>query len=159
MATNNNSDLTKEIILAGRIQSSDSIPNQISNQIVPVIEVNPKILKNDLILCASVKSTTGAQTALTTSATKDTYMTGFTWSIVKDATCDVATGSLSFTVIDENNVTITPARIACLTLTAQNQTITYQFKNPVKLARSSIISIVNDAFTVTITSFSTVEVS
>lgn len=46
----NNSSLIQEIQEAGRLQSNQGIPTELSNSIIPVMEVNPKLLRKQVVL-------------------------------------------------------------------------------------------------------------
>jgi len=73
MATIYNSDLTKELVAGAKIQQSKELPpTQLAEKVVPVMEVNPKLLR----VCNIVRSTQGiAPTNVYTVPTnKDFYL-------------------------------------------------------------------------------------
>jgi hypothetical protein len=148
MATIYNSQLSKEIIEAARIQvNRDSVPNQIADKVVPVMEVNPKLLRLINIVETSSKTTTGALTAYTTPTDREFYLKNVTFSIIKDATCDIATGVISLNVI-RDGVSKGIIAIPLITLTAQSITITENFDTPIKIDKNTAISTTTTAHTV-----------
>lgn len=138
-----NSNLTKELVAAAGLQQRDNIPNQIAEKVVPVINVNPwnniKI-KN----FASLGSLSNAQTFTwyTASSTKDTYITNYTLSFIKDATSTAT--DLRLNIVDENGATQIIGRFAGITLTADKQTISQTFAFPLKILRGSNITLTSD---------------
>ena len=77
MAQIHNSDLSKELREGAKIQLSfDNIPNQLAEKVVPVMEVNPKLLKYaNIVKSATVNNTT--TTLYTTQDGRDFYLTAF----------------------------------------------------------------------------------
>jgi len=89
MATIYNSELTKEITDGAKIQTShDLVPTQLAEKVVPVMEVNPKLLKYCNILKQVNSSSSGNTVIYTTPANKDFYLTCIVLSTQTDATSD-----------------------------------------------------------------------
>jgi len=137
MANINNSQLSKELIDGAKIQTSfDKIPTQLADKVVPVMEVNPKLLKiTGVVKNASISNATGG-TIYTLPTDKDFYLTDCALSVIKDAT-STSVGSDLTAVMDGQTIYL--LSVPGITLTAQNQTVTLSLKNPLKLDRGSLI--------------------
>jgi hypothetical protein len=135
-----NSQVVAETIEAFKLDKQrDNIPNPI-----PVIEVGTKSTKNGFCLTAN-KTTTGS---LSISAAdlrvtdKTFFLTGFTFDMIKDATCDIATGNIPvFSVLFDTGVSVNLAALSVLTLTAQNMSISIHLSHPIKILKNSSISL------------------
>lgn len=140
MATIYNSDLSKELVDGARIQQNrDIIPNQLAEKVVPVMEVNPKLLRRINLLVGGTSTTTGTKTIYTTLTDRETFLTGFSISFIKDVTCDSATGSYLLTAVI-NGTTVNLSSMAIITLTAQSSLNNYTFAHPIKLDKGTAIS-------------------
>ena len=140
MSQNNNSDLTREIIDIGKLQvGRDFVPNIISNQIVPVIDVNPKHSRRINLLKYVNSVTTGSMTAYTTPIGKDFYLTNMQFSMTKDAACDTATGAYSITAVVDG-VTIRLGMYPIVTLKEDTLVINMVFPFPIKLDQNTSIA-------------------
>jgi len=143
-----NGALTEQIINTMKLQSSVDNPMiSISNNGAPVIDINPKYTT---VVKTGVRTATGAGITLLTTESganaRDFYVTSASLSLVKDAACDQASGSITFvTVIGGESVF--PIRLPILTLTAQNQSIALSFPHPIKVDRGTSIITGNLAFT------------
>lgn len=124
---------------------TDAVPKAIVPTIQPTFEVHRKVSDQ---VSGLIATSTGVQTLLTASATKDTYITGATLSIIKDSTCDMASGAVTITCVpNASGVSKNLVGIAILTLTAQADSISIAFPTPIKIARGSIVTMPG-AFTV-----------
>jgi len=143
MANIHNSDLFKELKEGIKSQGFD-IPNQLAEKVVPVMEVNPKLLRRivPFPIAADLSNQTVA-TAYTTSTTMDTYLSGFTFSYNKDATSTATTLGL-YATPEESNLSTALIRVKCFTLTAQNGTISVCLPQPIKLKKGSNITYSSD---------------
>lgn len=149
MATIYNSDVKKAMIEGAYLKvGSDSVPEQLGNQVIPVMETNPALLRRVNYIIGATTTANGNQILVTLDTTKDFYLTGYALSVLKDATSD-ATGS--------NNIWVTPdamnavgklKSIPLLTTTAQSYDINVQLTYPIKLKRGSQIYNDVSAFTV-----------
>lgn len=108
--------------------------------VVPLVPA-PRIIKS------SVASSSGtSNTFHTTPTDKDFYLSALQLSIVKDSTCDVATGSLTVaTTVDGAVVQL--ARVPIVTLLAQLHDVTIPFPIPVKIDRGVNITTTQGTFT------------
>jgi hypothetical protein len=100
---------------------------------VPVIEVSS--IKTNV--CVGLGApTSGNFVPYTTPANKDFYLTGFTYNLSKDATCDIATSYYSLQMTTNTGV-IQLYTMGIITLTAQHFEVSVQFANPIKLPRGT----------------------
>ena len=140
MATINNSDLTKELTEGAKIQTAyDNIPNQLAEKVVPVMEVNPKLLRRANFCRWATKTTTGTANILVLPSDKDFFCTGAAMNVVKDVACDMATGRLNVgATVDGFAVSL--CSLPILTLTAQQMATSIPFTPPIKLDRGQTIT-------------------
>lgn len=148
MANIYNSDLTKELVEGAKLQlSREYPPNQIADKVVPVMEVNPKLLRRtNLVRNFSSTTTAGSTTLVTAENSKDIFITGISVHIVKDAVCDAATGNVSFT-LNIDGAARTIISLGLITLTAQQISREVIFENPIKIDRGSSITYSSTTFT------------
>lgn len=121
----------------------DVIPDYVKGDVQPVAEVDKPYVT--ISRSSSTAATTSAS-IYTTPADKDFYLTNFSISIIKNATCDLATGSYLMTAIIDGQ-TIQLVRLPMLTLTAQEASISVDLDKPMKLDRNSIIGLSSASFT------------
>lgn len=150
MATIHNSELSKELTEGAKIQiSRDKIPNELAEKVVPVMEVNPKLLRRAKGIATMDRTTTTAASPGTSIVTlnqnKDTYITSIVFANSSDVNCDNTIIRIRAT--DEFGSTIYLIRADKITLTATNSQIVANFDTPIKLQRGSVIYYLN-AFTV-----------
>lgn len=132
-----NSDLTKELREGAKIQIGvDGIPSEIAEKVVPTMEVNPKLLRNTNITISVIAVATGAQVVYTTPLDKDFYLTNAEVSMIKDVTCDQATGSLVLNCT-QDGATKNLVRIPIIALTAQNFAQSINLNCPMKIDRGT----------------------
>lgn len=136
-----NSLTTKEIVDSLRIeQQVEKIPNAI-----PVVEVNPKVVKNSLVVAEHAAATgsltvISASTGITTRG--DVYITCIHYMVTKDANCDVATGTINLTATSaELGSVLNLLKIPVITTTASSISGTLNFPHPFKVARNTAISL------------------
>jgi hypothetical protein len=135
MATIYNSELSKEIIEGANIAiARDRIPIELAEKVVPVMEVNPKLLKRCNYSGASLGT---AGTILTAALDRDTFITGGCLSICKIA---ADTGTNAQLRITSNGVSFNILLIAGVTLTANNATVAVNLNPPIKADRGTAIT-------------------
>jgi len=132
-----NSQVIQEIIKALNLNvNRDKIPEP-----VPVIEVGRK--SKSTLIAGNSSSGSGTITIMSAStgpATRgDVYITGVMMSYVKNATCDVASGTMSLNGTI-NGATTTITQLPLLTLTADNAQIALEFTQPIKLDLNSALT-------------------
>jgi len=141
MATIYNSELSKELILGAKIQTSrDRIPTELAEKVIPVMEVNPKLLRVANVVKGN-NALNGDVTIYTTPTDKDFYLTGASLSVVKDAT---ATSTLTrYLITTEESGLGSFLPIGTLTLTAESRSTSINLSTPLKLKRNTTVSITN----------------
>ncbi len=145
MAIIYNSELSKGIVESARLQQNrDIIPNQLAEKVVPVMEVNPQILRKSKgipLLLTGLVNTTSA-TIFTSDSIKKTYLTGATLSMIKDATSTATDMGIQFTNADSTVCKI--CRMAGITLTADSKENSITFDKPIEIKRGSNIVLTSD---------------
>lgn len=140
---NNNSNLTKEIIDVGKIQSStDFTPSEFAEKILYVCDVNPKHSRITNIVRNSAPATSGTVTVYTTpsGAGQEFYLTSIQLGMTKDATCDAAIGSVQVTATI-GGISRGLIGIPILTTTAQSHVISITYKDPIKIDSNVAIAV------------------
>jgi len=147
MVTIHNSDLFKELRDGARSQQlrDGVLPNQLAEKVVPVMEVNPKILRIINTVKEIGSSATGNTTIYTTPADRDFFLTSVYLTHTEDATSD-GTG-VYIQIVLPDGVTTRVLRFLKTTLTAFNNAMSLPFPRPILLKRNSTIIFVK-AFTV-----------
>lgn len=144
MAQIYNSKTIKRILDDAKIQTShDNVPQELAGKVVPVLISNPQQIIHKTK--TTLKTTTGAVLFLTTHATKKTYLHGFSFGFVKDATCDLGQVSAGFSVVIDG-ATINMSYLPVLDLTAERGQEFAQFKEPILLDKNSNISILSNTY-------------
>lgn len=147
MAQIHNTDLLKEVREGIKSQQlRENIPQMLADKIVPVMEVNPKLLRRTNLVKNITKASSGSQTIFTSDATKETYITNLVLSVIKDATNDAVSQACSITVV-QDGATLTPLSMSLLTLTAQDDSITLSFKNPIKIDKNTVVGLTSVSYT------------
>lgn len=141
----NNSELIQGIVTSTRLSSSQGVPQELTTQIIPVMEVNPRLLRNCTFARSVNRNTTGAGTVFLTPLNMDFYVTNVILCHNADVVCD-GTGCYISAVI--NSATVYIAQINKLTLTAHNSNISLNLVFPLKIDKNSTIGIGNNAFSV-----------
>lgn len=144
MATIYNSDLIKELTSAASIQvSKDKVPNQIAEKVVPVIDVNPKLLRRSVVLNPGTYRITNATagTLFTTDANRDTTITGFSFSYIKDTTSTATQLQLRVTI---NGAVVRLIEIAGISLTAADGNLNVVLPFPIKIDRNTNVTLNSD---------------
>lgn len=141
MATVNNSQTLLELREAAQLQQGkDSTPQLLGDRIIPVMEVNPKLLRrSQIVRTVSRTASGGPSTMYTTPTMQDFFLTGLWLSFSKNAACDISTGNVTITVtpFGESGKTFT---LPVLTLTEERQCLYWTFP-PLKLARNTTIAL------------------
>jgi len=152
MPTIYNSDLSKELQQGASLQVSGGIPNQLAEKVVPVMEVNPKLLRRINIVKQISKTASGSSTIYTTPTDKDFYLCTALLSCSSDAAND-GTNFYLQCIPDEIGQTTNLIHITKITLSAINQSLVEYFFNPIKIKRNSVIAI-SHTFTAGVANFS-----
>jgi len=129
-----NTEVYNEIRSALKTQLNDKVPNPI-----PVIEVNPKQVKNSLTTSGILVNGTSQPVALPTG--KDLYIIGASIKWVKDATSTSTYSSITYT--SEDGAVLYLLRNAHLTLTAEAGSNSITFPHPIKVKRDTQLAILS----------------
>lgn len=141
MAIIYNSDLTKELVNGAKLQiSRDKIPNEIAEKVVPVMEVNPNLLRNINIVESTSRTTSGTSTIYTTPTNKNFFLCGIFLGGMADAAADSTSFTLSGT-IKGGASGATLLSIPKLSLTAINFNQYVRFSYPILMQPNTAISI------------------
>lgn len=141
MARINRSDVIQKAVNDLALSASDEIiPNQTLDKVQCVYSLNKQF---STFLITGTGNTTGTTTVAfpTVSAGGEIFITNATMSLVKDATCDLASGRSSLTVVpDLSNVATAIGSIVGIALTADAQSLSITFPYPLKIKNGSSAS-------------------
>lgn len=143
MAKIYNSDLTKELVNGGKIQINvDKVPNEIAEKVVPVMEVNPRLLRKCRIVRSATATNPASATIIyTTPGDQDFYLTGAMIHAFKNVISDLGTGNFCSLQVVINGATQRLMSFNGLTLTLQEQNATMNFDPPILIDRNSVINV------------------
>jgi hypothetical protein len=133
MAFIHNSDLTKELVKGIALQQTrDQIPNQLAEKVVPVMEVNPKLLRVCNIVRGVASSATGSVTIYAIPADRDFFLTACALAIEYDAICD---NSSTYIEVNIDGVTsgTNPILFSHITGNAGSRQMSFSFPVPIKV--------------------------
>lgn len=137
MAKIQSSEIIQKAIKDLRLDAGrERIPSEASDKIVLTYLLNKE--RAD-IAKRGVRNTTGTSTVYSTPANKDFYVTSAFLGLVKDATCDAATGRIELTATINGESTAILC-IPTLTLTAQSENLSIAFPYPIKIDRGTNIT-------------------
>jgi len=138
MATIYNTELLKELRdgIKGQ-QLTGSFPNKLASAVVPVMEVNPKLLRRTTIIREKLVTNTAEATIYTTPTNQDFYLTGISMAYIKDATSQ---STYQRVLVVTNGATSNIAYLPQITLTAGQANHFISFDKPVKIDRNTNIS-------------------
>jgi hypothetical protein len=151
MATIYNSDLSKELRDGSKAQITDTLPSKLGNEVIPVMEVNPKMLRYCDLVKSVIATNTTSSTIVTLSSDKDFYLCGGALSVVKDVTSPSTTSAIAITNFGDSSATNFLA-IVGLTLTIQENCTSIDLARPIRLARGSSITLTNASATANVSS-------
>ena len=135
-----NSDLTRELREGARIQTAtDATPTEIADKVVPVMEVNPKLLRVINYNQAGAATNATSTSIVTLPLDKDIFVTNASLSFQKDVTA--TTTFIRLNGVLENGQTIVLLASGCLTLTVESHDLAISFPVPIKLKKGSSISV------------------
>lgn len=118
---------------------TEGFPQSLSSSITSVIDITPHFHK----VMSSINdtgTTSGTRTVFTASTSKKTYIVGFHYSYIKDATCDITTGAGIAVRAVSGGATRTLAAFTVLTTTAQSESIFIQLPRPILMDRGGAVS-------------------
>lgn len=141
---NHNSEVSQEIRQTAKGQlGSNPLPEIVSNQIVPVIEVNPKIVKNAETISQNELANNLTATIMASSLypTRDIYITGAQISAMCDVNATNTAIRLTCTINGSTKYLLTLSK---LTTTAFNGAVSITFPHPIKIDRNSSVFLTSD---------------
>ena len=144
MARINKSDIIQKAVNDLAISTStDKIPTETLDKVQLTYDLNRKF--STFASFGSAVITGAMNIALpNVSVGSETYITGLTLGLVKDATCDVAIGSVGLSVTPyDSNIATSFLRIPILSLTAQSENVRIDFAYPFKVKSGSTITSTN----------------
>lgn len=139
MATIYNSDLQKELQEGAKIQVRDKAPTEITDKVLPVMEVNPKFFRRVNWNFAGAGTNATSTSLGTTPTDREIYVTGATLSVTKDATATTTYVRLNCTA--DNGQSVILCSFGCITLTAEQHDMSVSFPFPIRLKKGTTITI------------------
>jgi len=140
MARINNSELTKELLDGAKIQTLiDDVPSELGKTVVPVMEVNPKLLNTPNEFGDQMFASSGTFTLFTTPKDGDFYLNSLQVGYNKDSACNVATGGI-YVVATINGEATSIVSFPVLTLVAQSDSAFVVFPKPIKIDKYTNIT-------------------
>ena len=134
-----NGDLRRKISEDIRATNPGLISNLLTDYNVPVLLINDDIYYSAESFSEHVSvANDSTEVIMTTDSIKETYITAITLGVIKDVT---ATSTLSSITAIIGGVTKTLASIPGITLTPQSEIISVSFSPPIKVDRSSAITL------------------
>jgi len=135
-----NPDATEVIRNQAKLTIGDGWPSNLLPNVQPVMDMSPRFHRNINFFVSNTRNTSGSTTS-STPADGDTFIVGCMLSVAKDATCDVATGTVAALQVQVSGVAQVILRIAGLTLTAERDSVVLMFDRPIKVDRNSTIGL------------------
>lgn len=136
----NNSTTIQELIKGAGLSSALGVPNQIDNKVIPVLEVNPRLLRRITIVKRNEASNSTSATLYVTPTNQDFYIVACHLSVIKDVT---ATSAISKINVLIDGAAINLAEIRSFSLTVQDRGIFLYFHFPIKIDRGNTITVTN----------------
>lgn len=124
------------------LQVSQGIPKQLGNQIIPVCEVNPFLLKTTNLMKVANSAVTGSTTLHTVKTGNiRTFATAINISFMYDAAADNVAVDVDFILVDGASASF---RFPKLTLTATTKDVFITFPNPLELKKGSLVRVISN---------------
>lgn len=136
MVETQSSELSKEILNASKV-SGHLVPRNLAGQIVPVIEVNPKIVK-DARVASSVVSDATSGSILVANALQDVYICSAMLTVVKDG---ANTSDYARITCTQGGAIRTILQIALIPSTVGSDALTISFPHAIKIDRNTAVNI------------------
>jgi hypothetical protein len=137
---NNNGAIVSELGAATQQSSAEFANLPVRKEIMPVIEVNPKLMRTvDIHLRNAAINATSATLGILNS-TEDFYIVACELSMLKDVTATSTASQLKANIGGATRVLL---EIIGLTLTAQSGSVSVSFPHPVKIDKGTSITVAN----------------
>lgn len=142
MATIHNSDLTNELKDGAKLQQiRDVIPTQLAEKVVPVMEVNPKLLRRINVCKNATANNATSATIYTTPTDKDFFITCVILSVSKDVTSTSLASAVAGTLFTGETISFAGITTETLKSEAHQEVISYPI--PIQLKRGTTITVTN----------------
>jgi len=149
MSQINSTELLKGMRDNAKVQNLESVPSQLADKVVPVMETNPILLRKCNISKGLVSSASG--TIYTTPTDRDFYIVASCLSVVRDASAT----SVSTRILATIDGLASPILGICgVTLTAGSSEQSISFPTPIKVDRGTNITVSFNTATAVITAYS-----
>jgi hypothetical protein len=135
-----------------KVQPALAVPRTLAKDIQLVYAVNLNKISDEAAEGNAINAASG--NVLVSSADRDTFITGATLSVIKDASSTSVSSAIN--VMMPNGVTIPIVRIVGFTTTAQNGTSEFTFQHPIRIQRGSTVTVGNSAAVANITARATI---
>lgn len=132
------SDLRKEVQEGASIQSAEGLPTELGNTVIPVMEVNPKLLRRVNFLKRAALSNAATASIFTAVSDRDTYITAASLTYSADVTATTTSVQIEIVV---DGATIQILNFARVSLQVQNGEMCQSFVPPIKIDRGSAVII------------------
>jgi len=133
MARINKSDVIQKAVNDLSLSASeDKIPNETLDKVQLVYSLNRQF-SNFIVESGSSATGTITLTLPTTSVGSEIYITSITIKMIKDATCDQATGRINLVARDDYGILKNILSIPIITLTAQSEDNIINFSYPLRI--------------------------
>lgn len=134
-----NGDLRRKISEDIRATNPGLISNLLTDYNVPVLLINDDVYYSQESFCEHTTAVNDAsEVIMTTNSIKDTYLTSVTLGVIKDVTSDSTLSAITAVI---NGVTKTLISIPGITLTVQSEVVSASFSVPLKIDRSTAITL------------------
>lgn len=149
-----NGDIKRKLSEDVRATNPGLMPELMADYYVPMILINDDIYYAQESFSEHVTvANDSSEVIMTTDSVKDTYISSVTLGVIKDAT---STSTLSAITCVINGATKTLVSIPGITLTVQSEVISASFSPPIKVDRSSAITLTSTTATANIRNAGTV---
>jgi len=145
MATVRRGTIVQNFIEALKLQVGQPLPQESSDKLLLTFDYSNTRVTN--ICKTNTRTSSGSATVYTTPTEEDFFLTSATLSVVKDATCDDATGQTASIAVIIGGGSQTLMAISGLVTTATAQTLSLSFNPPIKVDRASNISVSGNTYT------------
>jgi hypothetical protein len=144
MAQIYNSDLTKELVAGAKLQQSrEKVPQELAEKVVPVMEVNPRLLRKVNLIKGSAAAAGGNVTMYTTPTDKDFYLTYANLSMSKIVTD--SNDYLALVIAIPGFASAAVLNLCGTTLKVENMAVSQCFEPPILLTRGSTLVLTKNA--------------
>lgn len=143
----NNTRINLELNDAASLQTSPSL--EVQEKLNGSIELNPKIVRRpDVFASLAVTASASTNTLLAAVSGKSFVICGYSFSVIKDASCDAATSAIGLRFTRNGSTTNLLFEMQLLTLTAQEAFIAVELVRPIKVDENTALILAQPTFTV-----------